>query len=229
MAMGVKGMAQAGALLILLTLPVETKGEVFLYVDEEGVVHFSDVPYDARYQAYNLNNGSARPIRKTEKDFSPAIRDAARAHQVDEALVKAVIKTESDFNPSAVSPSGAQGLMQLMPDTALQLGVRDPFNPVENIAGGVRHLRHLLDVFEEDLLLTLAAYHAGEGLTRRTGTVPPIPATERYISKVLKFYKEYQVQRKASLFKVITQNGEAVYTNTPERYRLSQVFLVNPP
>ena len=116
-------------------------------------------------------------------------------HKVDPYLVKAVIKAESDFNPDAVSPKNAQGMMQLIPETASDYGVEDPFDAKENLEGGVQYLKDLLDYFEGDLKLSLAAYNAGKGSVIKHGfTIPPYPETTDYISKVLQYYKHLKAE-----------------------------------
>ena len=123
--------------------------------------------------------------------YNTVIWKAAERYQVDYALVKAVIKTESNFNPQAVSRAGAKGLMQLMPGTANALGVDNSFHPEDNIQGGVRHLRYLLDRFQGDLPLTLAAYNAGEKVVLRCNGIPPYRETRKYIKQVLRYFKNY--------------------------------------
>jgi soluble lytic murein transglycosylase-like protein len=127
--------------------------------------------------------------------YDREIRSIARRYKIDPSLIKAIIHTESAFNHKAVSKSGAQGLMQLMPDTAREMDVADPFNPRENIDGGTRYFRQILNDFDGNLILSLAAYNAGPGLVRRTGGVPQIPETRRYVNKVLKQYKVYRSSR----------------------------------
>lgn len=117
---------------------------------------------------------------------------ASQTYRVEAALIKAVIMAESGYNPNAVSRRGAQGLMQLMPGTAKWLGVHDAFDPVLNIDGGVRYLRRLLDRFDGDVQLALAAYNAGSRYVRKYGGVPPFKATHIYIEKVLKYRKNYR-------------------------------------
>jgi len=120
-------------------------------------------------------------------------------HDVDPYLVKAVIKAESDFNPNAVSPKNAQGMMQLIPGTASDYGVNDPFDAKENMEGGVQYLKDLLDYFDGDLKLSLAAYNAGKGSVIKHGfTIPPYPETTDYISKVLEYYKHLKAKNYAS-------------------------------
>ena len=122
----------------------------------------------------------------------PLIREAAAAYRLEPALLHAVISAESGYDILARSPKGALGLMQLMPDTARRFGVLDPDNPADNLSGGARYLRWLLDLFS-DVSLALAAYNAGEGVVQRYGnTVPPYPETQSYVRRVLGFYRQYR-------------------------------------
>jgi len=133
------------------------------------------------------------PVRKSKSDrFNPAIKRAAERYEVDPALIKAVIMAESAYNPKAVSKQGAKGLMQLMPGTARALGVKNAFNPSHNINGGAKYLRQLLNAFDENIKLALAAYNAGISKVKRHGAVPPIKATQRYVKKVFAYYHHYK-------------------------------------
>lgn len=132
--------------------------------------------------------------RNTEHVLHPIIIQASRQHQVDPALVYAIIMAESGYNPKAVSKRGARGLMQLMPGTAEALGVEDSFNPEQNINGGVRHFKWLIDEFDGNIKLALAAYNAGSRKVRRYQGVPPFRATQLYIEKVFKYYQIYKNQ-----------------------------------
>jgi soluble lytic murein transglycosylase-like protein len=125
--------------------------------------------------------------------FDHWIRSASRKYALDPALVKAVIHAESRFDPLAVSPKGAVGLMQIDPITVKELGISDPFNPKHNIYGGVRYLRELLDTFEGDSDLALAAYNAGPGQVLRHNGIPPFKDTKKYISKVSRYQSYYKL------------------------------------
>ena len=119
-----------------------------------------------------------------DRFFTSEIHSASQRYGVDARLIATVIRVESGFNPRAVSRAGARGLMQLMPDTARRLGVRDSFNPRENIDGGVRHLRYLLDRYNGDVTLALAAYNAGEVAVDTYGGVPPYDETQQYVLRI---------------------------------------------
>jgi hypothetical protein len=127
-----------------------------------------------------------RPL--TPQELDAAIGEAATRHQVDANLVRAIIKVESNFDPRAVSRKGAQGLMQLMPATARDLNVRNPFDPAQNVEGGVRHLKRLLEDFGGDVSLTLAAYNAGKGAVERHGGVPNYRETRDYVRRINALY-----------------------------------------
>jgi soluble lytic murein transglycosylase-like protein len=135
-------------------------------------------------------------FRTAPQTLNRYIQLAAMNHQVDPLLIKAVIKAESNFDPNALSPKGAQGLMQLMPGTARDLAVRDPFDPLQNINGGTKYLRYLLDNFDGNVELSLAAYNAGPGNVAPTGTVPNFPETRNYVAKVLETYHSYKQSRR---------------------------------
>ncbi len=194
-----------GASALLVT---QAAADIYAYRDSRGVLHFSNAPAEPRYRFYRSEAHSWRAVRWTSwgrryadpnryKAYEMIVRDAAERHQVDVALVKAVIRAESDFVPDAVSPKGALGLMQLMPATARRHGVLRVFDPHENIDGGVRHLRYLLDRFNGNLRLALAAYNAGEAAVDRHGGIPPYPETWEYVARVLSFRDRYLRDRYA--------------------------------
>ena len=124
----------------------------------------------------------------TEQEIDAAIDKSARQHDVDPTLVRAVIKVESNFNPNAVSRKGAMGLMQLMPQTARELNVSNPFDPQQNVDAGVRHLKHLMESYGGDVKLTLAAYNAGAGAVARSAGVPNFPETRNYVNRISNLY-----------------------------------------
>jgi len=156
------------------------------------VVHFTNVKKeDQRYQKIATRKQPKRLRRAPRRsDYDPLIDEVARAHAVPPALIKAVIAAESAFNASAVSRAGAQGLMQLMPATADELGVLDPFSASENVTGGASYLRKLMDRYGS-LPYALAAYNAGPTAVDRYGGIPPYRETQAYVERVLNYYRSY--------------------------------------
>ena len=169
--------------------------EMYRYIDEYGVEHFSNVPTDPRFKPRLIPRiPNFPPPRYGYFEFHNIIHSVALQQGVDPLLIRAVIKTESNFNPYAVSKKGAQGLMQLMPPTALSMSVQNSFDPEENIRGGVRYLRYLLMRFNNNLILALAAYNAGETSVFKYKKVPPFKETKTYIDRVLQRYKLYLLE-----------------------------------
>jgi soluble lytic murein transglycosylase len=174
----------------LLALPgVAPAGSAYRLVDQDGVIHLTDAPADPRFEQVPGFSGTTLGLLRLPRGQGPwasHIQEVAGRHGVDPALVESVIRVESAWNPWAESRKGAQGLMQLMPRTASALGVRDAFDPRQNIEGGVRHLRYLLNRYPGDLSLVLAAYNAGERAVDQYGGIPPYPETQQYVQKVLR-------------------------------------------
>ncbi len=191
---------------LLLAVPAvlaaaTARADVYTYVDEHGVEHFTNTPDHARFQRlsslmeeYGGNNrAGAEALKGNVAVFAPHIEQAANESGVDAALVHAVITAESGYNPAAVSRAGAQGLMQLMPATAERYAVRDAFDPRQNIRGGTRYLRDLLHMFDNNVELAVAAYNAGENAVVRHGRrIPPYRETRAYVPKVLALYRKYR-------------------------------------
>ena len=180
-----RAVALAAALTLLaLTAPAaqERTAGVMTYVDREGNRKIVSVP--AAHSAAKVPAGSAD--RRAE--LWPAVQEAALAHGLDPALVDLVIRMESGYNPRAVSPKGARGVMQLLPSTASAYGVADSFNPKENLRGGIRYLRDLLERFKSDVRLALAAYNAGPEAVERHRGVPPYAETRNYVNAILSAY-----------------------------------------
>jgi soluble lytic murein transglycosylase-like protein len=168
--------------------------DIYKYVDKEGVLHLTNVPSDHNAK-YVMIMKEKRILFQPNIDvnkYDDIITKAADKFKLDSALIKAVIKAESNFNHRAVSPVGAQGLMQLMPKTASSLNVADSFHPGKNIEGGARYLRYLLNAYKGDLTLALAAYNAGErAVAKYNYNVPPYRETQNYVKRVLSFYRTY--------------------------------------
>jgi len=189
------------ALALTLLLPSQTLADIYKYVDEEGVIHFTNVPTDGKFKLFYRE----KPVHfqselglQLEK-YDHLIFKASEKYNVNYNLIKAVIKAESNFNPQAVSRAGARGLMQLMPKTAYAYQVQDSFEPESNIEAGVRYLRYLLNLFQGNLHLALAGYNAGENAVIKNKGIPPYPETRTYVQRVLRFYQEYGKETKTSI------------------------------
>jgi soluble lytic murein transglycosylase len=166
------------------------EAEIYQYTDAKGTITLTNVPSDPRFRRMITDAPRRRTFIST-RDLEPVIARHSRRHRLHPALVRAVIKAESDFDPMATSRSGAVGLMQLMPETAVQMDVRDLYNPDQNIGGGTKYLRQLLDRFKGNLPLALAAYNAGESAVERYQSLPPYEETRRYVRKVLRYYRSF--------------------------------------
>jgi soluble lytic murein transglycosylase-like protein len=182
--------------------PYSWAASIYVCEDKGGGQRFTNTPDSASCRVFSKKRSSPFPssgryTKNRRESFGASRYDSqivyyGKRYNVDPSLIKAVIRTESSFNRYAVSKRGAQGLMQLMPGTAQDLNIIDPFNPNQNIEGGTRYLRSLLDTFDGDLPKTLAAYNAGPSLVKRVNRVPKIPETVRYVKKVLAYYKGYK-------------------------------------
>jgi soluble lytic murein transglycosylase-like protein len=185
--------SRIAAALLLLALPAQA--QVYKFVDENGVVNFTNIapPTGQDFQVLRFPCYASDPkcrsvswekVALNTQSFQSEIQRAAVSNGVDAALIRAIIHAESAYQVDAVSPKGAQGLMQLMPQTARMLQVNDAFNPASNIDGGARYLADLLDLFEGDVTLAAAAYNAGPGAVEKYGGVPPYEETREYVRRI---------------------------------------------
>ncbi len=185
----------AGALVALILLAAASsavQADIYMYRDADGVLHFTNVPASTKYRLYIRNRKPAFSTSPGTKKYDGIIQDAARRYGVDFSLLKAIIRAESSFNPQAISRKGARGLMQIMPQNFRTLEIRDPFDPKQNIMGGARYFRSLLDRYEGKVALTLAAYNAGPTAVDRYRRIPPYVETQDYVEKVLRYYRYYK-------------------------------------
>jgi len=190
----------ASAIMLLLLGISPARADIYRYVDANGVVHFTNAPQyteKPNKKSWNFYRKEFRPgvVRSDgllAHSYRDIIRQNARAYRLEEALVKAVIKAESNYNPQSLSNKGAQGLMQLIPDTARLMNVDDPFDPAENIRGGSNYLRLMLDQFNGNLDLALAAYNAGPNAVQRHGGIPPYEETRNYVQRVRRYLEHYR-------------------------------------
>ena len=170
--------------------PVEA--DIYRYVDSNGTLHFTNTPTTPRYQLFKKSKRKRSFGTISTARYDHLIKEISKRYGINPALVKAVIKAESDFDPYAVSKKGARGLMQLMPATMKDLKVYNAFHPRDNISGGVRFLKQLLERFDHDLPLSLAAYNAGPNVVERYEAIPPYKETQHYVKKVLNYFDYYR-------------------------------------
>ena len=193
------------AVTAALVVPVTARADIYGFTDEKGVKHFTNIAGLDRHYKLVRKEGPIAP-RAATTSYMPSeaeinryksiVAVASRTHGVDDALVHAVISAESAYNPRAVSRTGAQGIMQLMPDTARRYGVHDAMDPVENITGGVRYLKDLLALFNGNTELAVAGYNAGENAVIKYGNkIPPYAETVNYVPKVMDFYRKFQARK----------------------------------
>jgi soluble lytic murein transglycosylase len=183
-------------ILSFLLWPVVAGADIYRYVDVDGVIHYSNTQPDEKYTLYLREGPKAAPRAHasslpTASWMTGYVDRVSRANDLPPALVHAIIKAESNGQRKAVSPKGAKGVMQLMPFTSKRMRVIDPFDPIENIEGGIRYIKELLVSFEGDLVNTVAAYNAGPAAVRKYGGVPPYQETRLYVRRVMDLYRQY--------------------------------------
>jgi len=214
-------LAALGTLTLLTALaPPAHASSLYRRVDEDGVTHFTNAPTDPGFKRVGTMSGTAQGWLRlpdaVRTRYGEEIREIAARHGVNADLVEAVIRVESAFNPRAVSNKGAQGLMQLMPRTASALGVRNVFDPYQNIDGGVRHLRYLLDRYPGNVSLALAAYNAGEKAVEYHRGIPPYAETTQYVQRILGQSPAVAGSGTGSaLYRYIERDGTVTITNVP--------------
>ncbi len=180
-------------LLLLFATATVARAHIYRFIDENGVMHFTNTPTNSsrQYQVF-IKEKRRSALRCSPRQYDRVIADASQRYGISAPLIKAIIKAESDFDPMAVSKKGAMGLMQIMPQNFKPLGLKDPFNPVQNIHAGARYFKQLYDRFKGRLALSLAAYNAGPTAVDRYKTIPPFEETEQYVQRVLKYYYNFK-------------------------------------
>ncbi len=201
-------------LMLFLLFPASAGAEIYKYVDENGVVMLTDIPRGGNTVLYDKGSNPGKAPRTS--NVHEIIVKKADKYRLDPSLISAVIKTESAFNSEAISRKGAMGLMQLMPGTAQELGVINPFDPDENIEGGTRYLKYLIERYEGDLTRALAAYNAGPRRVETSGYLPD--ETRNYIRKVYSVYNgdrriNTQPKKETVIYKIVLEDGKVLYTN----------------
>ena len=204
---------------------------LYSYFDDNGVQVLTNIPPVGHVRnlkvtgsipnASSSSSPSANSTKPKTQAYDPIIEKYATDYQLDPSLIRSIIAAESGFNAKAVSPKGARGLMQLMPATAARLGVKDSFDPEENIRGGMRHFRSLMDSFGNNIALSLAAYNAGENLVQRLGRVPDYKETREYVESITRRYGKQEIRvgtqepNDPSAFRFVDQEGILHLTNIP--------------
>jgi hypothetical protein len=234
------GFVLPGLVLLLSGFASPGSGQtLYSYIDQYGVRTFTNIPPTAPVKDLTITGAPPEWQREprqapsaSRSSLDPIIEKYAREYQVDPDLIRSMIRTESGFDPSAVSPKGAEGLMQLMPATAQRLGVRNPFDPEQNIRGGTQHMRSLLDTFGNDLKLSLAAYNAGENLVQRIGRIPDYRETHDYVRTVTQRYGKNKMPPpqatappETQAYRFVDHDGVVNLTNVP-RFRLSDTEML---
>jgi len=184
-------------IISLFVCPTVLWADIYRFVDDEGVVHFTNMQHDERYELYLREGVKGLPAAQEAASLAWMMDYAdrySRAHNLSPALIKAIIRAESNGNRYAVSRKGAKGMMQLMPFTSKRLKVNDPFDPVENIEGGVKYIKELLGAFRGNVVHAVAAYNAGPAAVRKYGGIPPYQETRIYVKRVLGYYQQYASQ-----------------------------------
>jgi Transglycosylase SLT domain len=216
---GFVGIVMSG---VVMLHPSEGWAKILRHIDADGVIWFTNIPSPSGESDASQSAPGAKPPHRVARvqahPYRTEVEQLARRHGLSPNLVSALMAVESDFDPTAVSSKGAQGLMQLMPLITQYYRVYNPFNPQQNIEGGIRYLSDLLQLFDNQLPLALAAYNGGEGLVRRHGGVPPM--LESYVNKVLTLYEQ---TRGTPIHRYITSSGVILFSNVPlSQEQLSQ-------
>ena len=230
-----EGVGPRSLLLLLVAAAISAAtpaaAQVYKRTARDGTTYFTNIQPNPSLQRVALTQPASYETPREPADYgtySKEIAEAAALYAVPERLIRAVIRAESGFDPRAVSPRGACGLMQLMPETAAILGVRDLFNPRQNIHAGARHLRAMMERFRNDLPMALAAYNAGERPVASYRGIPPYPETREYVARVLRYYgapPAWELEG-SGIQQLVQRDGTVVYTNVVPR-RVSAAVVQN--
>lgn len=205
-----KSILAIGLILIVWSISAPSHADIYKYVDEDGVIHLTNIPKGDHFKKILSEN-----IVNNQASYNHLIRSASFKYDIEPSLIKAMIKVESNWDSSAVSKKGAIGLMQLMPSTATDMRIINPYDPGQNIEAGTRYLRFLLDRFNGNLDLALAAYNAGPTTVEKSGGIPAIAETQNYIKKVLSIHNKKHINTEARIHRIVNDNGSILFTDNP--------------
>ena len=198
------------SLLFCIALCSAVYADIYKYVDENGVTHFTNVPKGSEYEKVIESNTDPSPT-----NFDYIIRQKSVKYDIEPSIIKAVIEAESNWDDKAVSKKGAIGLMQLMPATARDMQISNRYDPEQNIEAGTRYLKMLLERFNGDMELAVAAYNAGPTNVEKSGGIPSFSETKKFVRNVISTYKEKSDESHKRIYKVMNDDGTVVYTNIP--------------
>jgi len=198
--------------IVLLCIAGSGYADIYKFVDDNGVIYLTNTPRGDGYRKVITEETPA-----PDSDINAIIRNKSRKYNIDPSVIRALISAESNWDIHAVSDKGAIGLMQLMPATAQELQIQNPFDPEQNIEGGTRYLRMLLDRFDGDMELAIAAYNAGPSAVEKSGGVPSITETRKFVRSVISSFRG-QAGGETKIQKVTFDDGTVLYTNVPVRH-----------
>lgn len=196
--------------IILCTLSPLSRADIYKYVDDQGIIHFTNIPYGKDYERI-MSTPEHSPIDR----FDEIISMKSIKYDIDPSIIKAIISAESDWDVNAVSSKGAMGLMQIMPPTAEDMQIQNPFDPEQNIEAGTKYLRLLLDRFSGDLELAIAAYNAGPATVEQSGGIPSYSETRKFVRNVISGHNKKSESKPSRIYKIISSDGTVIYTNLP--------------
>ncbi len=179
-------------LALLLLVPVPVPADIYIFVDKNGVTHFTNAPTSPKFHLFIKGRPPHPDANLNKKCYDQLIEKAARKFNISFSLIKAVIEVESAYNPRAVSAKGARGLMQIMPFHFHELNISDPFEPSQNIMGGTRYLTELIRQYQGNVEHALAAYNAGPGTVDKYNGIPPFRETRNYVQRVMALHRTYR-------------------------------------
>lgn len=197
-----------GIVILLSLFSPLSHADIYKFVDNEGIMHFTNIPNGKDYKKI-----MSMPEQSSANSYDQIIQMKSIKYDIEPSIIKALISAESDWDVTAVSGKGAMGLMQLMPSTAEDMQIQNPFDPEQNIEAGTKYLRLLLNRFSGDLELAVAAYNAGPATVEKSGGIPSFPETRKFVKNVISNHNNESDSRPSRIYKFTYDDGTVVYTN----------------